>query len=189
MKIYTRTGDKGTTGLLGGVRVPKDALRVCAYGDVDEANATIGAVAAHADATLARLVGRIQKDLFAIGAQLADPARVVATKRAKAAVTAVRVRRLEKAVVDGACTDVCAFLVLAMAHKQLGHAGEARRWLDDAVTWGEARSPTSGYWYQHVEFQILRREAEGLILGAATRSSGKITAESAENAEKNGEKK
>ena len=98
MKIYTRTGDKGTTGLLGGVRVPKDALRVCAYGDVDEANATIGAVAAHADATLARLLASIQRDLFAIGARLADPTHKVAARRAKAAVTAAHVRRLEAAI-------------------------------------------------------------------------------------------
>ena len=49
MKIYTKTGDKGMTGLLGGARVPKHALRVSAYGDVDEANASIGLVAAHAD--------------------------------------------------------------------------------------------------------------------------------------------
>jgi cob(I)alamin adenosyltransferase len=98
MKIYTKTGDKGLTGLLGGARVPKDDLRVCAYGDVDEANATIGAAAAHADQSLARLLGRIQKDLFAIGARLADPTHKVAARRAKAAVTPAQVRRLEKAI-------------------------------------------------------------------------------------------
>jgi cob(I)alamin adenosyltransferase len=98
VKIYTKTGDKGLTGLLGGTRVPKHALRVSAYGDVDEANASIGLVAAHADAGLARLLGRIQKDLFAIGARLADPTHRVASRRAKAAVTAAQVRRLEKAI-------------------------------------------------------------------------------------------
>ncbi len=98
MKIYTKTGDTGTTGLLGGARVPKDAPRVSAYGDVDEANATIGTVAAHADAALARLLGRIQKDLFAIGARLADPTHRLAARRAKAAVTAAQVRRLERAI-------------------------------------------------------------------------------------------
>ncbi len=98
LKIYTKTGDTGTTGLLGGTRVPKDAPRVAAYGDVDEANATIGAVAAHADAGLARLLGRIQKDLFAIGARLADPTHKVAARRAKAAITAAHVSRLEQAI-------------------------------------------------------------------------------------------
>jgi cob(I)alamin adenosyltransferase len=98
VKIYTKTGDQGQTGLLGGARVPKSDPRVAAYGDVDEANAAIGAAAAHGDASLARLLGGIQKDLFAIGARLADPTRRVAARRAKAAVTAAQVRKLERAI-------------------------------------------------------------------------------------------
>jgi cob(I)alamin adenosyltransferase len=98
MKIYTKTGDRGETGLLGGARVPKDATRVAAYGDVDEANAALGAVIALAEASLARLLGAIQKDLFAIGARLADPTHKLAARRAKAAVTTAHVRRLEKAI-------------------------------------------------------------------------------------------
>jgi cob(I)alamin adenosyltransferase len=98
LKIYTKTGDAGLTGLLGGARVPKDEPRVAAYGDVDEANATIGAVVAHADAPLARLLGSVQKDLFAIGARLADPTHAVVARRAKAAVTSAQVRRLERAI-------------------------------------------------------------------------------------------
>ncbi len=98
MKIYTKTGDLGETSLLGGARVPKDHLRVAAYGDVDETNAAIGAVRALAEAPLEALLFSIQKDLFAIGAQLADPTHKVASKRAKAAVTAAHVRRLEKAI-------------------------------------------------------------------------------------------
>ena len=98
MKIYTKTGDLGETSLLGGARVPKDHLRVAAYGDVDETNAALGAVRALAEASLEALLFSIQKDLFAIGAQLADPTHKVASKRAKAAVTAAHVRRLEKAI-------------------------------------------------------------------------------------------
>jgi cob(I)alamin adenosyltransferase len=98
VKIYTKTGDLGQTGLLGGARVPKSDPRVSAYGDVDEANAAIGAAAAHAEAGLARLLGGIQKDLFAIGARLADPTHKVAVRRAKAAVTAAQVRKLERAI-------------------------------------------------------------------------------------------
>ncbi len=98
MKIYTKTGDSGLTGLLGGARVPKHAPRVAAYGDVDEANAVIGAAAALADASLAKRLGGIQKDLFAIGARLADPTHKVAVRRAKAAVTSAHVRKLEKAI-------------------------------------------------------------------------------------------
>jgi cob(I)alamin adenosyltransferase len=98
MKIYTKTGDDGTTGLLGGVRVPKHDARVAAYGDVDEANAVVGTAAALGDRALARLLNGVQKDLFAIGARLADPTREVVARRAKAAVTAGHVRRLERAI-------------------------------------------------------------------------------------------
>ena len=98
MKIYTKAGDRGETRLLGGARVPKDHPRVAAYGDVDETNAALGAVRALAEAPLEALLFSIQKDLFAIGAQLADPTHKVASKRAKAAVTAAHVRRLEKAI-------------------------------------------------------------------------------------------
>jgi cob(I)alamin adenosyltransferase len=76
MKIYTRTGDGGQTGLFGGGRVAKDDLRVRAYGDVDEANAAIGAARAltgpeHAD--LSALLARVQDQLFTLGAELATP--------------------------------------------------------------------------------------------------------------------
>jgi len=74
MKIYTKTGDAGETGLFGGGRVPKDDPRVCAYGDVDETNASIGFATAldPADFSLAALQ-TIQRDLFTIGAELATP--------------------------------------------------------------------------------------------------------------------
>ena len=98
MKIYTKTGDAGETSLLGGARVPKDHVRVAAYGDVDETNAAIGAARALAKTSLERLLSWIQEDLFAIGAQLADPTRKVAAKRAKAAVSPAQVRRLERAI-------------------------------------------------------------------------------------------
>jgi cob(I)alamin adenosyltransferase len=79
--------------------VPKDHPRVVAYGDVDELNAAIGAVRAHSRATdLDRLLIGVQRDLFAIGAQLADPRHKVASKRPKAAVSPARVRRLERAI-------------------------------------------------------------------------------------------
>lgn len=98
MKIYTKTGDRGETSLLGGVRVPKDHVRVSAYGDVDELNAAIGVVRALAGDALARLLLAIQRDLFAIGAQLADPSHQVAARRRKAAVNGAHVRRLERAI-------------------------------------------------------------------------------------------
>lgn len=73
VKIYTKTGDSGETGLFGGGRVPKDHPRVAAYGDVDELNATIGVVRATAPTFQADLLEQIQRDLFAIGGHLATP--------------------------------------------------------------------------------------------------------------------
>jgi len=78
MKIYTRTGDRGETGLFGGGRVRKDHARVDAYGEVDELNAVVGlAVAAleeAGEAEVARRLQRVQADLFNLGANLATPA-------------------------------------------------------------------------------------------------------------------
>lgn len=114
MKIYTKTGDGGETGLGDGSRVGKDALRVAAYGDVDELNAAVGLCKAHADdRKLKDLLGEIQRDLFAIGAQLADPKARVASKKAKAAVTPDQVERLEKAIDAGeaAMPPLTAFLL------------------------------------------------------------------------------
>ena len=74
MKIYTKTGDDGTTGLLGAGRVLKFDPRIESYGTVDELNATLGlARAAGLDAAAAAAVARLQDDLFAVGAALADP--------------------------------------------------------------------------------------------------------------------
>ncbi len=72
MRIYTRTGDDGTTGLLYGGRVPKDDLRTEAYGTSDEAVAALGIARAQiGDALLADLVLRLQRELFVVGAELA----------------------------------------------------------------------------------------------------------------------
>jgi cob(I)alamin adenosyltransferase len=74
MKIYTKVGDDGTTGLFGAGRVRKDALRVSAYGDVDELNAFLGVARTHAvDAQLSGILERLQSELFTLGAQLATP--------------------------------------------------------------------------------------------------------------------
>lgn len=73
-KIYTRTGDDGTTGLVDGSRLSKASLRVQAYGDVDETNAVIGLVRLHLESRrLDDMMSRIQNDLFDLGADLATP--------------------------------------------------------------------------------------------------------------------
>src|SRR5271157_3849012 len=72
-KIYTRTGDKGETGLVGGARVSKDSLRVTAYGCVDEANSVLGIARSHLyDKELDAVLAELQADLFVVGADLAS---------------------------------------------------------------------------------------------------------------------
>ena len=73
-KIYTRTGDDGSTGLVDGSRLSKDDVRVRAYGDVDETNSVIGLVRLHLEnRRLDDMLSRIQNDLFDLGADLATP--------------------------------------------------------------------------------------------------------------------
>lgn len=101
MRIYTKTGDAGETSLMGGSRVAKDHVRVCAYGDVDETNAAIGLarVVAPADFSDA-LLSEIQRDLFTIGGALATPApeRLKEGQRTKVVMDHARIEALEGAI-------------------------------------------------------------------------------------------
>lgn len=72
-RIYTRSGDKGDTALGNGVRVPKDSLRVEAYGTVDETNACVGLARLRAEGEMDAALARIQNDLFDMGADLCRP--------------------------------------------------------------------------------------------------------------------
>ena len=97
MKIYTRTGDSGDTALFDGTRVPKSDGRVAAYGDIDELNAWLGLVRAHLpEGDVAAQLQQIQRDLFAVGARLADPSHRIAGRVTKAAVSMEDVARLER---------------------------------------------------------------------------------------------
>jgi cob(I)alamin adenosyltransferase len=99
MKIYTKTGDTGETSLFDNTRVSKADPRVDAYGEVDELNACLGAArAAGLDAELGAALDAIQRELFAVGARLADPAARIAARVTKAAVTAADVARLEATI-------------------------------------------------------------------------------------------
>jgi cob(I)alamin adenosyltransferase len=99
VKIYTRTGDTGDTSLFDGTRVRKSEPRVEAYGDVDELNACLGlARASGADHEIADELIRLQRDLFALGAQLADPGDKIAARVAKAALGDDDVARLEQLI-------------------------------------------------------------------------------------------
>jgi cob(I)alamin adenosyltransferase len=93
MKIYTKQGDAGQTGLVGGQRVAKDVVRIEAYGTLDELSATLGMVAALPGAdSLIEMLRQIQCDLFVMGAQLATPATV---KSSAERISASHVDRLE----------------------------------------------------------------------------------------------
>jgi cob(I)alamin adenosyltransferase len=96
VKIYTRTGDTGDTSLFDGTRVRKNAARVDAYGEVDELNAWLGlARASCTDAQIDADLMALQRDLFALGAQLADPGERLAARVTKAVLGEVDVARLE----------------------------------------------------------------------------------------------
>jgi len=98
-KIYTKTGDAGETSLFDNSRVSKADARVDAYGEVDELNAALGAArAAGLDDELGAALEAIQKELFAVGARLADPARRIAGRVTKAAVQLSDVERLERTI-------------------------------------------------------------------------------------------
>ena len=146
MKIYTRTGDEGETGLFGGGRVPKDHARVAAYGDVDELNSAIGVARATPPAPFFdALLRSIQQDLFAIGGQLATPdPDKVAKALEKAALSAERVSEFER-VMDAADAELPAlkaFVLPAGTPKAAGSTWRARcaaapsgAW----CTWGTTR--------------------------------------------------
>jgi cob(I)alamin adenosyltransferase len=102
VKIYTRKGDDGSTGLFDGTRVGKDDERVDAYGDVDELNAVIGAARAFLnDKGIDAILLDIQSDLFAVGAQLADPKYATRAKaKDKTKISEERISAFER-IMDG----------------------------------------------------------------------------------------
>ena len=102
MKIYTRTGDRGDTGLFGGGRVPKDHPRVEAYGDVDELNAALGLTRSiEMMPRIDEVLAPVQRDLFGLGALLATPQpEKVRQQLEKARIDDDRITQLERAIDD-----------------------------------------------------------------------------------------
>ncbi len=114
MTLYTRTGDAGDTALYDGTRVSKADPRIDAVGHVDELNALVGTVRAiGVDAGIDGWLAQIQRDLFAVGARLADPARRIASRVEKAAMTDDDVARLERWIdeADGALPPLRRFVL------------------------------------------------------------------------------
>jgi cob(I)alamin adenosyltransferase len=99
-KIYTRTGDDGTTGLGSGERRKKYDLRIAAYGTLDETNAAVGIARLHTagDAPLDAALARIQNDLFDVGADLTTPGKGRGPDGARLTVTAAQVAWLESEI-------------------------------------------------------------------------------------------
>lgn len=95
-KVVTKTGDKGTTGLIGGDRVSKSSTRVCAYGEVDELNSALGLALSHLkDQECLNVLSEIQNRLFTLGCDLASPQGVEVPR-----VTAEHVSELDKVLED-----------------------------------------------------------------------------------------
>jgi cob(I)alamin adenosyltransferase len=113
MKLYTKTGDDGTTGLFGGGRVAKASSRVDAYGTVDETNAAIGvARAAGLDAAMDSVLAHVQADMFVLGAELACvPGRE--SKLSIPPLGGAEIERLERAIdeADAACPPLKTFVL------------------------------------------------------------------------------
>lgn len=96
-RIYTKTGDKGETALGDGTRLPKHAMRIAAYGTIDEANAAIALARLHAGGEMDAMLARIQNDLFDLGADLCVPET---SKRSEGALRIAdsQVERLEREI-------------------------------------------------------------------------------------------
>ncbi|MGN6148837.1 MAG: cob(I)yrinic acid a,c-diamide adenosyltransferase [Rhizomicrobium sp.] len=122
-RIYTKTGDKGETALGDGTRLPKHALRISAYGTVDEANAAIGLARLHTHGQMDTMLARIQNDLFDLGADLCVPET---TKRNEGRLRVVdsQVDRLEREIdsMNAELTPLTSFILpggSAAAHRHM----------------------------------------------------------------------
>lgn len=136
-KIYTRTGDGGTTGLVDGSRVAKTDARMAAIGDVDEANSAIGvAIVALGSHTLADALTRIQNDLFDLGADLATPAEDFAPGEITLRIVPAQVARLE-AEIDAMNANLSPLISFILPG---GTAGAAAVHLARAITRRAERS-------------------------------------------------
>lgn len=133
MKIYTKTGDKGTTALYGGTRVSKDDIRIESYGTVDELNSYLGLLRDHiSDSTHLNFIVNIQDELFILGAELATPKEKEKLKNGKDRLNINRIseehiQRLEQAIdtIDAELPPMTHF-VLPGGHPMVSYCHIAR---------------------------------------------------------------
>ncbi len=124
-RIYTRGGDGGKTSLGDGTRLPKNAVRVAAYGTTDEANAAVGLARLHTEGPADEMLARIQDDLFDLGADLCTPGDDPAESGAALRVTGSQVARLESEIdeMNGDLAPLASFVLpggsAAAAHLHL----------------------------------------------------------------------
>jgi len=112
-KIYTRTGDDGTTGLVDGSRTSKDAPRMAAIGDVDETNSAIGLAALHAGGEMLARLRTIQNDLFDLGADLATPGEDFTPGEMTLRIVDRQIKRLDSEIdaMNGAMQPLASFIL------------------------------------------------------------------------------
>ncbi len=110
-RIYTRGGDKGETSLVGGARVAKHDPRVATYGTVDETNSVIGIARLHTSGAVDGMLGRIQDDLFDLGADLGNPAEDLSEGTLR--IVAGQVERLEREIdeMNAELADLTSFVL------------------------------------------------------------------------------
>jgi cob(I)alamin adenosyltransferase len=131
-RIYTRTGDAGTTGLSDGSRTGKDDPRVAAIGDVDEANSAIGVARLHTGGEADAMLARIQNEMFDLGADLATPGEDFAPSDMALRIVPTQVERLEREIdaMNAGLAPLSSFILpggtAAAAHLHLARA-TARR--------------------------------------------------------------
>jgi cob(I)alamin adenosyltransferase len=112
-KIYTRTGDSGETGLVDGSRIPKDHPRAQAIGDVDELNSAIGLALVHIEGEPRLMLGRVQNELFDLGADLATPGEDFTPSDMVLRIVQVQIDRLEAEIdaMNEQLEPLCSFIL------------------------------------------------------------------------------
>ena len=161
-KIYTRTGDDGTTGLVDGSRVAKDDARLHAIGDVDEANSALGVAIVALDGEFGEALTRIQNDLFDLGADLATPGTDFNPSDMVLRVAPAQVARLEREIdaMNAGMPPLTSFILPG------GSAGAAALHLARAIVRRAERSAVAAGGLNPAALAYLNRLSDYLFVAA-----------------------